>query len=191
MSSALCFSAVFASGFMNGGSGWSWGREPPLWAFLLCLPRVLLTPFRWVMLDTLWYPLPLCLPALGKPNQNNQCNASIISQRGSWHYVGAGCRRSLRAPATRRPRLIPDSPVVFGRAVNPGTDQQARVAGDSECARVWSWLEPTLALLPFAPTGRNHIPGTCGAWRQRCPALDLRRMFLLWPSRRDHRSRLR
>ncbi len=50
---ALCFSAVFASGFMNGGSGWSWGREPPLWAFLLCLPRVLLTPFRWVMLDTL------------------------------------------------------------------------------------------------------------------------------------------
>ena len=51
--------AVFASGFMNGGSGWSWGREPPLWAFLLCLPRVLLTPFRWVMLDTLWYPLPL------------------------------------------------------------------------------------------------------------------------------------
>ena len=85
LSSALCFSAVFASGLMNGGSGWSWGREPPLWAFLLCLPRVLLTPFSWVMLDTLWYPLPLCLPALGKPNQKNRYDVSIISQRAAWH----------------------------------------------------------------------------------------------------------
>jgi hypothetical protein len=83
--SDACFSAVFASGLMNGGSGWSWGREPPLCPFLQCLPRVLLTPFSWVMLDTSWFPLPLLMPALGKPNQKNQYNASIISQRGAWH----------------------------------------------------------------------------------------------------------
>jgi hypothetical protein len=121
LSSALCFSAVFASGLMNGGSGWSWGREPPLWAFLLCLPRVLLTPFSWVMLDTLWYPLPLCLPALGKPNQKNQCDVSIISQRNAWHYVGAGNWMPFCASAMRRTLEVtqgsttPRRPVIVTR----------------------------------------------------------------------------
>ena len=69
--SALGLAADFCSGFMKGGSGWSCGREPPLLPFLLCFPRLALTPFNWVMLDTLWYPLPSRLPAPGKPNQRN------------------------------------------------------------------------------------------------------------------------